>query len=699
MNFGQGNIGFVSNQEGGALPGGANIKVIPFVTDFAITDGTKFDVIIVTDELRGGNFIKYTGAQVADNGMIFADSTGHLFKRQIEYNYIDVVWYGAIPVPPPFPIAFDSLPAFNAAITASLDTRNIPSPIVYIRGFNNPANYYYLSGTLNIPSKMVLYGDSPSTSQIVFALNTVGIYLPHPAAQYTQLENFGIKGTYTLPSVDTAHGIKTDTVIWCKNILVNSFAGNGFNCVGDIAVSGTNVSTCQFLFCHSQNNLIHGWYMQGGDSNQIWFFGCEALSNGGCGFADESFLGNVHIGWHLEDNGSWDLTYQRGLAQDGINVYQAIKNNFSGQPLANTDYWLNIGNAHIGNPNILPFNPATVYYMAAAYDCDGDHRISGQNQFSALINIYTESNQPPAHIGAQCITYGGQQAAGVAEGAYITGHLFGMEIINGNIYNGVLFTAPRAYMAAGKFVVGQASGDEIGFEWSQAIEGADFSGTAIKLFGALTTAAMQGRTNVKNQTLGLGSTRGFLISSAENGARYNWFSTSGNQVVTSGNLDNGDTIFYNIASPEFLSVKPEVIAAKKVSVPSAQNVDVTGFACYSKQTTDASKVTIITDQYAGGDVNKNIQYEIDLVAINTATGDIFSKKFMAITFMANNAAVLVLKNKTDLWSYSDPALAACDCNFNLIAGNLSQLYIQGIAATTLQWKVNVKRTMIYDTQI
>lgn len=135
------------------------------------------------------------------------------------------------------------------------------------------------------------------------------------------------------------------------------------------------------------------------------FLGCSAISNGGCGLADDSFLGNSHESWHAATNGSTDIGWQKGIVQNGVDAFQALQDNFSNQPVTNTAYWYNLG------PALVPFAPAwnsaTIYYRAGSYF------LTGLNQYSVMVNCYGESDQAPAHVQERSFVLSGLHANGV----------------------------------------------------------------------------------------------------------------------------------------------------------------------------------------------------------------------------------------------------------------------------------------------
>lgn len=71
-----------------------NTQVLQSVTDIATCSTANNTTLSITDTVRGGRFVRYTGADAADGGMIFTDALGGKWKRVIT-DGISIAWYGA----------------------------------------------------------------------------------------------------------------------------------------------------------------------------------------------------------------------------------------------------------------------------------------------------------------------------------------------------------------------------------------------------------------------------------------------------------------------------------------------------------------------------------------------------------------------------------------------------------------------------
>lgn len=102
----------------------------------------------------------------------------------------------------------------------------------------------------------------------------------------------------------TAHGVESRVPIYCENVRVENFAGNGWwfrspNLSSD-PIGSTDFAT--LIKCHARSNKLHGFYVYGGDSNVMSFIGCDSALNGGCGYLDRGGLGNAYFTCHAATN-------------------------------------------------------------------------------------------------------------------------------------------------------------------------------------------------------------------------------------------------------------------------------------------------------------------------------------------------------------------------------------------------------------
>lgn len=91
------------------------------------------------------------------------------------------------------------------------------------------------------------------------------------------------------------NGVEIHAITSMKNCEIRNFGGAGVYIDADIAVHHRNASHSKFDTVISEQNGT-GFFMKGGDANQMCFFVCDARDNDGWGFDDESFLGCQFFG-------------------------------------------------------------------------------------------------------------------------------------------------------------------------------------------------------------------------------------------------------------------------------------------------------------------------------------------------------------------------------------------------------------------
>ena len=246
-------------------------------------------------------------------------------------------------------------------------------------------------------------------------------------------------------------------------------------------------------------------------------------------------------------------------------------------------------------------------------------------------------------------------------------------------------------MDTGKIGWGQASGSDVTAQWDDSFKGVLFN-TNTKLFGVNVTAANEGRTNVLTSILG--TLKGFLMSLRSSRTVFKLLDIDSAKPTTSATWDVGDLMLMSIGNPEYLAEKPEIILCKRVGIPSAQWCRISGYCEYEIITTDATATTAFTDQVSGVATFTNIKYEIDILAVNKLNGDVYTRKSIYVYYMQDNATPGVVKSSISLAAYNDAGLAGLSFAFTTTAGNVVSFKVTGIAATTINWKIQVKRFFI-----
>ncbi len=358
------------------------------VDSFATCSTFKTNTVVVTDSVRGGTFVKYSGNMAVDNGMIFSDATGGKWLRQVSSDYLDIRWFGAKSD------GSDTRDAFIAAINSA--KANMASvKIKFPQTEDN--SYYYFSDSVAIDSYVEIFGDGHK-SKLKFAQHKKGFVFTYPNTHYSILRDIYITSTSSSESPSNTwdsskHGIIVKSPVYFSNIWVNGFDGCGIYIVNDLnGANPGNASTSVFNLCHSYYNLLHGIYIQGGDVNAMTFTNCDIVGNGGVGIYDKSFLGNHYSYNHIASNGSPELTTQRGLVKkDGV-VYACIKDTTKNITPPNAAYWQVVNNSWIAYNSVQTYDATKTYYAV------GSIILEGRNQYGTIMGNYVESDQAPGYI-------------------------------------------------------------------------------------------------------------------------------------------------------------------------------------------------------------------------------------------------------------------------------------------------------------
>lgn len=206
-------------------------------------------------------------------------------------------------------------------------------------------------------TRSYVYGETPSGDAwagytgtlIIVASNTAGLFFPlhtdvedtdtvvanrgatgsnatyweYPGASGSTVEGltlFSLGGTTT-----TAHGIEARARIHCRYVVAIGFGGDGFKTTASVDTTSApsvygQASESTFECCRAESNRGNGFYTLGRDANVIKFDSCESVSNGGWGFDDDGFLGNLYINCHAALNNTLYASYPTRGASADVNV-------------------------------------------------------------------------------------------------------------------------------------------------------------------------------------------------------------------------------------------------------------------------------------------------------------------------------------------------------------------------------------------
>jgi hypothetical protein len=194
------------------------------------------------------------------------------------------------------------------------------------RGFV-PNAIYYQGSTLDLYGAGILEGESGwlgSGSELKFAPDITGLRLQFahtsgestystavtsPSTEGAFVRNLTLKGQKT--GASDHPGIRIKSPVAIDGVFIDGFAGDGIRANAQLSSPGAdpntssiygNASSTQIYRTWVQNNGGDGFHIQGADASICTVLGCSAVSNGGYGFNDNSFFGNLWIGCHAAGN-------------------------------------------------------------------------------------------------------------------------------------------------------------------------------------------------------------------------------------------------------------------------------------------------------------------------------------------------------------------------------------------------------------
>ena len=232
-------------------------------------------------------------------------------------------------------VFFDNFAAFTEAI-AECESYAYNDAKKFTKIIANGA--YFISETLEFTRACIFQG---SGSQTPFSLSLLGLsdtsstfpgtYLIFPFGTtglhiYSQLGGVGDADRMCVKDMtittfgyvddseghvipDEGYGIEAHCRIWLENVHVEGFGSHGIYYLANNSdpepVAG-NGSGGGAINTKSSHNGGSGFYIEGGDANVIGFMCCDANSNTGYGFDDQSGLGCSFFSCHAEGNGGWN---------------------------------------------------------------------------------------------------------------------------------------------------------------------------------------------------------------------------------------------------------------------------------------------------------------------------------------------------------------------------------------------------------
>lgn len=341
---------------------------------------------------------------------------------------VNVRWFGAAA-----DFITDDLPAFDAAL-ATIVARN--------SGYSGndslfiPAGNYFLGDAWNIHAPVVIQGSGSgqtSGTLIRFPANSNGIVFNYWNTHDDGLGQQGNADGSSLSGVQlwggnmlvddegevasfwggdspNGHGIRIRTpFVAVKDVLVAFFGGDGININASSGSGGStegNANSFHLERCQSIYNRGFGFLTNGLDANAGAVIACSAISNGGGGFIEYSFLGNTYLQCHARDNGVDDPTNSGGAVgacRYGGGHYYVVAGQqaaaSTAAPGTDSAVWRPFA-GHIHTPE---WQPGMSWALGSPY-ATNPANVNGRNVF---LGCYAESAQPPVQATTPSLFVGG----------------------------------------------------------------------------------------------------------------------------------------------------------------------------------------------------------------------------------------------------------------------------------------------------
>lgn len=670
--------------------------IITTTSDIATFDGTDIDILVITDEQKGGTFLPYAGSFTADNGVVFTDVNGDKWKRQFDVDFINVKWYNVVEN-----VAMDAI--FAQILAAASSTDILPFPRIYFPANTSSVNFYTFASTVTIDTRVEIFGDGDD-SKLRWAVNIPCIVTNYTTSRYSVFKDFLIDGGSSAIASGSPlgsnwsilqHGLNAKDIVYCKGLVVRYCAGNGFNLVGSGGVS--NVNNCRFEQCLASQNRLHGYYIQGADANAIQFLKCDAISNGATGWNDLSFLGNHYLHNHSASNGSPEITWQRGLVKSGTDVYACkIDGTVGIEPGVTVGWetnWDLLTSATYASwdlfASVLTYNATRLYYIVCAYN------LEGVNQYGTFIGNYAESDQAPSFIGNRNVVIDTNAPLRTGSAATIQSNVSLYSTDEFWAGNPGDFTTNRSFIAPRGVGVTKTGGTGMVFGWDSTRNMAEFKALAgiegsgsLRITSATTTAANAGRTAATVGAFKPWFPNGILVNNTSNrSGSTKLLDFSIVEAPSSTNSDIGDVWIGQTTSPN-LSVPPEVAVIKRFNTTSSavpKTCPIKGYMEDTVTTVGAGTYTAMTDYNVA--TNRGILYNIQYVGSDATNDCILHREILCV----NRAGTVTVTNNVAIRPDVVPgAFSATAITLTITGSDDIVITITGLPAST-NGKVNIKR--------
>ncbi len=224
----------------------------------------------------------------------------------------------------------------------------------------------------------------------------------------------GTVTTFAAGDSTTGHGVRIrGAFVTVVDVQCSFFGGDGFNVIATAGSTGPvagNANNFRLDNCQSIYNRGNGYTFSGNDANAGATYICSAISNGGAGFLDYTFLGNAHRDAHVRDCGISDPTGSNGPTGSALyasNLYYVVAGRAAqastevpGSVTNGTEAWRRYYQGYSGRP----WSTGLEWVCGAPYASN-----PGNANCSNLVfdNCYAESGQSPCQVYAPGKLMGG----------------------------------------------------------------------------------------------------------------------------------------------------------------------------------------------------------------------------------------------------------------------------------------------------
>ena len=328
-------------------------------------DGANYSILV--QDSKGSmvyNFADSTGAGSADACDIiyeppFIGGVAYPVCEKLE-QIISVKDFGAVGNG-----VTNDLPAFQAAHDSLSPLGSSVGGEIWI-----PPGNYYLAGTWVITKRVKISGASrgdqvgSAASRLTFPINVTGIRVHSllssgtgSGADNTVIQDLNLAAVSAAGTV--GHGIHMSTRCMLYRLIIRNFGENGLHTVANAGTGTGNANNFYYENVRVVDVNGHGFFTSEADANAGGFMLCDATSNNGWGFFEDSKLGNTYYSCHADGNvlGSFKNEADGGSVNASVFIGNYIESGATARTSFVPDKSIWLGGT--GTPGTMPTVRAT----------------------------------------------------------------------------------------------------------------------------------------------------------------------------------------------------------------------------------------------------------------------------------------------------------------------------------------------------